>query len=83
MPAGPRRRHGGSGQYRGAASLLLLKAAKWLKPLDLDLARETYSSAWTETMLAGCLLPARPNGGDWQFVEGYSGRPVEVQADDC
>jgi hypothetical protein len=35
---------------------LLLKATKWLKPLGLDLARETYLSAWIETMLAGCLL---------------------------
>jgi len=56
MPARPRRRHGGSDQGRGAAPPLLLKATKWLKPLGLDLARETYPSAWIETMLAGCLL---------------------------
>ncbi len=34
---------------------LLLKAAKRLEPLDLDLARETYLSAWIAAMFAGYL----------------------------
>ena len=34
---------------------LLLRAAKRLEPLDLDLARETYLSAWIAAMFAGCL----------------------------
>ena len=37
---------------------LLLKAAKRLEPLDLDLARETYLSAWMAALFAGRL--ARP-----------------------
>ncbi len=32
---------------------LLLKAAKRLEPLDLDLARETYMSAWMAALFAG------------------------------
>ena len=32
---------------------LLLKAAKRLEPLDLDLARETYLDAWIAAMFAG------------------------------
>ena len=32
---------------------LLLKAAKRLEPLDLDLARETYLSAWMAALFAG------------------------------
>ena len=34
---------------------LLLKAAKRLEPLDLDLARETYLSAWMAALFAGHL----------------------------
>ena len=37
---------------------LLLKAAKRLEPLDLDLARETYLSAWIAAMFAGRLAGA-------------------------
>ena len=37
---------------------LLLKAAKRLEPLDLDLARETYLSAWIAAMFAGQLAGA-------------------------
>ena len=37
---------------------LLLKAAKRLEPLSLDLARETYLSAWIASMFAGCLASA-------------------------
>jgi DNA-binding CsgD family transcriptional regulator len=37
---------------------LLLKAAKRLEPLSLDLARETYLSAWIAAMFAGRLAGA-------------------------
>ena len=37
---------------------LLLKAAKRLEVLDLDLARETYLSAWIAAMFAGRLAGA-------------------------
>src|SRR4029434_2385671 len=40
------------------ASPLLLKAAKRLEPLDLDLARETYLSAWMAALFAGRLAGA-------------------------
>jgi DNA-binding CsgD family transcriptional regulator len=39
----------------GDAPPLLLKAAARLKPLDLDLARETYLSAWGAGLFAGHL----------------------------
>ena len=45
---------------------LLLKAAKRLEPLDLDLARETYLSAWIAAMFAGRLAGA----GDLAEVSG-------------
>ncbi|WP_127509586.1 helix-turn-helix transcriptional regulator [Actinoplanes solisilvae] len=45
---------------------LLLKAAKRLEPLDLELARETYLSAWTAAQFAGHLASA----GDLQEVSG-------------
>jgi DNA-binding CsgD family transcriptional regulator len=37
---------------------LLLKAAKRLEPLNLDLARETYVDAWQAAFFAGCLAGA-------------------------
>jgi DNA-binding CsgD family transcriptional regulator len=37
---------------------LLLKAAKRLEPLDLDLARETYLTAWMAALFAGRLAGA-------------------------
>ncbi len=37
------------------APLLLLKAAKRLEPLDLDLARETYLTAWRAAVVGGHL----------------------------
>src|SRR6202044_1109232 len=37
----------------GDAPPLLLKAAKRLESLDLDLARETYLSAWMAAIFAG------------------------------
>jgi len=37
---------------------LLLKAAKRLEPLDLDLARETYLTAWLAALFAGRLAGA-------------------------
>ncbi len=40
------------------ASSLLLKAAKRLEPLNLDLARETYLNAWRAASLAGRLAGA-------------------------
>src|SRR5580693_4092268 len=40
------------------APSLLLKAAKRLEPLDLDLARETYLNAWRAASLAGRLAGA-------------------------
>jgi len=40
------------------ASSLLLKAAKRLASLDLDLARETYLSAWMAALFAGRLATA-------------------------
>jgi DNA-binding CsgD family transcriptional regulator/tetratricopeptide (TPR) repeat protein len=42
----------------GDASTLLLAAARRLEPLDLDLARETYLTAWGAAVFAG------PAGGD-------------------
>src|SRR5277367_325680 len=42
------------------APLLLLKAARRLEPLDLDLARETYLDAWYAALYAGHLAV----GGD-------------------
>ena len=43
---------------------LLLKAARRLEPLDLDLARETYLDAWSAAIFAGHLAGA----GDLQEV---------------
>ena len=43
---------------------LLLKAAKRLEPLDVDLARETYLSAWMSALFAGRLASA---GDRWRF----------------
>ena len=40
------------------APLLLLKAAKRLEPLDLDLARQTYVDAWQAGVFAGYLAGA-------------------------
>ena len=40
------------------APSLLLKAAKRLEPLDMDLARETYLNAWRAASLAGRLAGA-------------------------
>ncbi len=40
------------------ASALLLKAAKRLEPLNLDLARQTYLNAWVAAPLAGRLAGA-------------------------
>jgi hypothetical protein len=40
------------------APSLLLKAAKRLEPLDLDLARQTYLTAWSAASLAGDLAGA-------------------------
>jgi DNA-binding CsgD family transcriptional regulator len=42
----------------GDASPLLLKAARRLEPLNLDLARETYLTAWSAASLAGHLAGA-------------------------
>jgi DNA-binding CsgD family transcriptional regulator len=42
----------------GDAPLLLLRAAKRLEPLDMDLARETYLNAWGAASLAGRLAGA-------------------------
>jgi DNA-binding CsgD family transcriptional regulator len=42
-----------SGLLAGEAGPLLLKAAKRLEPLNLDLARETYLSAWMAALFAG------------------------------
>jgi DNA-binding CsgD family transcriptional regulator len=46
------------------AALLLLKAARRLEPLDVDLARETYLDAWQAARVAGHLAL----GGDLQEV---------------
>ncbi|HEX6450763.1 MAG TPA: AAA family ATPase [Trebonia sp.] len=40
------------------APLLLLKAAKRLEPLNLDLARQTYADAWQAAVFAGYLAGA-------------------------
>jgi len=45
---------------------LLLKAARRLEPLDLDLARQTYLDAWHAAMFAGHLA----GGGDLLEVSG-------------
>ncbi|MCW2936798.1 MAG: ATP-dependent transcriptional regulator, MalT-like, LuxR family [Actinomycetia bacterium] len=42
-----------SGLLAGDAGPLLLKAARRLEPLNLDLARETYLSAWMAALFAG------------------------------
>jgi DNA-binding CsgD family transcriptional regulator/tetratricopeptide (TPR) repeat protein len=42
----------------GDAPLLLLKAAKRLEPLSLDLARQTYVDAWQAAVFAGYLAGA-------------------------
>jgi hypothetical protein len=42
----------------GDAAPLLLKAAKRLEPLDLELARETSLSAWMAALFAGRLAGA-------------------------
>jgi DNA-binding CsgD family transcriptional regulator/tetratricopeptide (TPR) repeat protein len=42
----------------GEAPLLLLKAAKRLEPLNLDLARETYVNAWRAASLASSMAGA-------------------------
>jgi DNA-binding CsgD family transcriptional regulator len=47
----------------GDAPPLLLKAARRLEPLDLDLARETYLDAWHAALYAGHLA-----GGDLEEV---------------
>ena len=53
------------GQGMGSdAPSLLLKAAKRLEPLNLDLARETYLEAWHAAMFAGHLV----GGGDLEEV---------------
>ena len=66
--AGRARRAPGSDLLRGQIAFasglgsdappLLLKAAKRLEPLDLDLARETYLSAWMAALFAGRLAGA-------------------------
>jgi DNA-binding CsgD family transcriptional regulator len=48
----------------GDAPLLLLKAARRLEPLDVDLARETYLDAWLAALYAGHLAV----GGDLEEV---------------
>ena len=56
----------GTGERR---TPLLLKAAERLEPLHLDLARETYLSAWVAALFAGRLAGA----GD--LLEGLPRRP--------
>ena len=65
------------GQIAFASSLgsdapsLLLKAARRLEPLDLDLARETYLNAWSAALFAGHLAGA----GDLLEVSRAAQRP--------
>ncbi len=69
---------------------LLLKAASRLEPLDLDLARETYLTAWMAALFAGQLagagdllevsraaraLPSRPSGRPAAAGRPGPGRP--------
>jgi DNA-binding CsgD family transcriptional regulator len=80
------------GQIAFASSLgsdapsLLLKAAKQLEPLNLDLARETYLNAWRAASLAGPLAGA----GDMLEVSRAAralppptgpGRPIDLLLD--
>ncbi|WP_431900429.1 ATP-binding protein [Nonomuraea sp. bgisy101] len=59
---------------------LLLKAAKQLEPLDLDLARETYLNAWMAAMFAGDLAV----GGSLADVSRAArGLPVSAQPDEA
>jgi hypothetical protein len=51
------------------ASLLLLKAARRLEPLDPGLARETYLDAWQAALFAGHLA----GGGDLEEVSRADG----------
>jgi DNA-binding CsgD family transcriptional regulator len=48
----------GSASSFGGAATELLKAAKELEPLDVDLARETYLDAWGAALAAGELASA-------------------------
>ena len=74
-------------QSRGNdAPLLLLRAAKTLEPLDLELARETYLDAWSAAMFAGRLA----NAGNLHDVSrearrapgaGESSRPSDLLLD--
>jgi len=67
------------------APSLLLKAAKRLEPLDLELARETYLSAWMAALFAGRFAGA----GDLMEVSraarslrsDHSSRPVALVLD--
>ena len=70
----------------GDAPPLLLKAATRLEPLDLDLARETYLSAWGAAVFAGRLAGA----GDLREVSraaraapapAHPPRPVDLLLD--
>jgi DNA-binding CsgD family transcriptional regulator len=47
-----------SGASYGSAAAQLLKAARQLEPLDVDLARETYLEAWGNALAAGELARA-------------------------
>ncbi|GAA2419057.1 ATP-binding protein [Nonomuraea africana] len=59
---------------------LLLKAAKRLEPLDLDLARETYLNAWMAAMFAGDLAI----GGSLADVsQAARGLPVSAHPDEA
>ncbi|TCM44529.1 LuxR family transcriptional regulator [Kribbella sp. VKM Ac-2568] len=78
----------------GDATPLLLKAAKRLEPLDLDLAREVYLNSWGAAVLAGSAsqlrevsaaaraLPPRP--GDQQptdlLLDGLASLTIEGQS---
>ena len=59
------------GQIAAASGLgsdappLLLKAARQLEPLDLDLARETYLDAWRAAQIAGHLLNQLASAAVW------------------
>jgi hypothetical protein len=73
----------GSGQRRTAAAV---QAAKRLEPLDLDLARETYLSAWMAALFAGRLAGASDLGEVSRAVRalppmGHPPRPVDLVLD--
>jgi DNA-binding CsgD family transcriptional regulator len=64
---------------RGHAASPLLKAARRLEKIDLDLAREAYLDTMNAAMFAGCLAaPGAPGAPGGPAASGASGGLLEV-----